>query len=75
MIVARPLNTSEPDLLLGCEFKSLKITDLDNSVVALFPAPIGGWTHDKLEAVDCDKYAPFGWEAFLDNDWIGSSEV
>jgi hypothetical protein len=77
MIVTRKLNSSEPDLLLNNENLELTIHDLDKVLITSISAPEGGWTHDKLEAIDYQTIAPFGWEAYLGNTecWIGGSEV
>lgn len=77
MIVTRKLNSSESDLLLNKENLDLILLDLDKAEVSRIDAPQGGWTHDKLEAIDCNALAPFGWDAYLGNtdNWVGGSEV
>lgn len=75
MIVTRPINQNEPDLLSGNVSKVFNIFDLDGALVCTIEPPAGGWTHDKLEAIDCYALAPYGWDAYLQNDWIGSSEI
>lgn len=74
MIVARPKSPRENDLLHGYEWGSLKLVGDDGKELARFPAPSSGWTHDALEAIVRDFHAPL-WDAFLDDQWIGSSEV
>ncbi|MCU8056142.1 hypothetical protein L5L78_08005 [Shewanella sp. SM34] len=75
MIVTRPIHNGEPDLLVGFECLTLTIQDLDGNEVAKVSAPNGHWTHDALESLDIYAYSPNGWNAYLDNHWIGSSEV
>jgi hypothetical protein len=77
MIISRPTSKSESDLLFKHEHLPLIITDLSKEEIKTISAPEGGWTHDKLEAIDYYQLAPYGWEAFLGNTehWIGGSEV
>ncbi|AEH16194.1 hypothetical protein Sbal117_4556 (plasmid) [Shewanella baltica OS117] len=77
MIVSRPINNENNDLLVGCEQSCLLIRDLKDNLVLCQKAPDGGWTHDALEAFDYYQYSPYGWDAYLGNkdNWIGSSEV
>ncbi len=80
-IITRPLSPKEPDFLtgglVGCD---LQIKDLDGAQIVIVPAPLEGWTHDSLEAVDCDALADGqAWNAYLLNGevplWVGSSEI
>lgn len=77
MIVTRKLNSSESDLLLNKENQVLIVLDLDKEEISRIDAPQGGWTHDKLEAIDYHALAPLGWDAYLgsSDNWIGGSEV
>ncbi|MGI2106017.1 hypothetical protein ACRN9A_12730 [Shewanella frigidimarina] len=75
MIITRPTNPREPDLLIGFECLALIIHDLDGSEVATVSAPNGRWTHDALESLDLYAYCPNGWDAYLGTNLIGSSEV
>lgn len=75
MIITRPINSSEPDLLKGCTLRSLNIKDLSGKLICTIEAPTDEWTHDLLEAIEYDVIAPYGWDAYLQDDWIGSSEV
>ena len=43
--------------------------------VVQYHAPKGGWTHDALECVDYFSVSPDGWDAYLGEQWIGSSEI
>lgn len=74
MIVARPLNKSEPDLLKNNENETLKILNLDGVLMEEIEAVVP-WTHDSLEAIDYYSYSNEGWDAHLGDKWIGSSEV
>ncbi|MDC5708415.1 hypothetical protein [Vibrio europaeus] len=75
MIVARPLHPSEPDLLVGYAHHDLVIKNMDGEQCLSVKAPQSGWTHDLLEQYDYDAVAKEGWDAYLGNQWIGSSEV
>ncbi len=79
MIITRPINHNEYDLLIGHEFKCLLIYDLKGKLVMRQEPPNGGWSHYLLEAFDCYDCAPYGWDAYLGESnedlWIGSSEV
>ena len=46
MIVAKPISSKEPDLLVGNEQKTLMIKDLSGVVLASFKPDGAGWTHD-----------------------------
>lgn len=75
MIISRPINHSEKDLLIGNEHQCLTIKDLDGEITKQIHAPQGGYTHELLESIDCFIYSPDGWDAYLDHIWIGSSEI
>ncbi|EGQ8547891.1 hypothetical protein ACPHXT_004023 [Vibrio alginolyticus] len=78
MIISRPINQSEPDLLIGNEFSPIIIKDLDEQViVTIEPSLPAGWTHDLLEQTNtyAQSISPDGWEAYLGGQWIGSSEI
>jgi len=75
VIITRPINPREPDLLIGFECLALIIHDLDGNEVATVSAPSGRWTHDELESLDLYSYSPYGWDAYLGTNWVGSSEV
>lgn len=75
MIVAQPINEKEPDLLIGNENKGLTIQDLAGKVLASIRPDSTGWTHAKLLEIDIDSMAPEGWDAYLGDEWIGSSEI
>ncbi len=84
MIVARPINKSEPCLLKGNRQKDLYLYDLEGSLVVRQNPPFDGWTYDTIEHMAEhltaeDKILKFGWDAYLgdkvSDNWIGSSEV
>ncbi len=75
MIVARSMSPAEPDLLLGHEFTALRILDLDGVEQISYQPPLEGWSHSALECMDYDSVSPDGWDAYLGQQWIGSSEV
>lgn len=56
MIVTRSLTANEPDLLIGNEAVKLFIKDLSGDELAEYSAPVDGWTHDKLEALERDTF-------------------
>lgn len=75
MIVARPNNPKENDLLVGFETKKLTIKCLDEKPDVVIEPENGFWSHDALEAIDYNNHSPFGWDAYVGSQWIGSSEV
>lgn len=75
MLVAKPINDTEKDLLIGNESKELVIQDLDGHIVQKISAPVNGWTHEILDKIDFSETSASGWDAFLGKQWIGSSEV
>lgn len=74
MIVARPISNDEPNLLFGNEHNDLVIRSLDGCVLAKYPSPSNGWTFDELENME-HRLNFDGWDAYLNQVWIGSSEV
>ncbi|NJI86992.1 hypothetical protein HCX89_21355 [Shewanella sp. Iso12] len=81
MIVVRKLSDKEPDILNGFEGHKLVITGLNDNVLLIVGAPEKGWTVEKLEAMNAiansiaDSSQESGWNAYLGDGWIGSSEV
>lgn len=74
MIVSRSEKLGEPDLLLGNEQFQLRFVTLENDRnIEVIAAPIGGWTHNALEAIKLPDVE--AWNAFLGQQWIGSSEI
>lgn len=74
MIVTRKEHPKETDLLIGREHSRLVIKGLEDNVIETIQ-PSEPWTHEALEMFDYDTIAPFGWNAYLASNWIGSSEV
>lgn len=74
------IKENEPDILVGVCSAPLKIYNDDHGNAPILTkevtAPAGGWTHEKL--CDLDQ-SDFGvtWigDAYLDGQWIGSTEV
>lgn len=69
----------EPDILAGIEHCTLEIRDLAGEgqtghVLLEVPAPQAGWTHESLNAVQPQE-AKGGADAYLNDHWIGSTEV
>lgn len=75
MIVSRPNNQNEKDLLIGHEKEQLTIKSMDKKADVVIESDNNFWSHAALEVIDYDKHCPFGWDAYLGNQWIGSSEV
>lgn len=73
MIVSRPHNTAEPDLLKGFEHKPLRFVSAEGREISVKYPPPTGWTHDRLEQAEQPKGR--SWDAFLGTQWIGSSEI
>ncbi|EKP0311724.1 hypothetical protein JE959_001750 [Aeromonas veronii] len=44
-------------------------------IIATYPAPPEGWTHERLCAldIDCGEYG--AGDAYLGSQWVGSTEV
>ncbi len=74
-IITRPHTDDEADLLVGYEHGTLLILDLDGIAKQRISPPEGGWTHDALENVDYHSASPNGWDAYISDQWLGSSEV
>ncbi len=74
MIITRP-QANETDLLAGNEFKKLVVKTLNYSIIKTIEPPVGGWTHLKLEVINYSALSEFGWNAYLDDIWIGGSEI
>lgn len=55
----------------------LTITALEDKthIIATYPAPVGGWTHERLCALDIDYGEHGAGDAYLGSEWVGSTEV
>jgi len=77
-IVTRPKNEGEQDLLLGREYEQFTVKDLNGNRLddLTVQAPVNGWTHDGLEAIEIplDHYEN-GCDFYLGDNWVGSTEL
>jgi len=64
----------EPDILTPHRFATLVIRDLQGAVLHTANAPENGWTHEMLCTVQPPEISE-GAEAYLSEQWIGSTEV
>lgn len=70
----------EPDILEQVKYKSLRVfsdnQDGKSELIKEIEAPTGGWTHELLIHLDQASFA-IEWigEAYLGNQWVGSTEV
>ncbi|WP_293648914.1 hypothetical protein [Pantoea septica] len=64
----------EPDMLTPLKDNKLVIKTLEGTVIYSQDAPEKGWTHELLAEVQ-PQGMEYGAEAYLDNVWIGSTEV
>ncbi|PXW47909.1 hypothetical protein DFO55_1451 [Grimontella sp. AG753] len=64
----------EPDILTPLKHYPLVIRSLDGEKLHMQAAPVQGWTHDTLTAVQPQRVNE-GAEAYLNEHWIGSTEV
>ncbi|MBW3834711.1 hypothetical protein A6767_10535 [Aeromonas veronii] len=68
----------EPELLTPLiAMEPLEIVDLFDRKVVLFryEAPQGGWTHEALCSQNIPLHKLQGADAYLGNEWVGSTEV
>lgn len=68
------LKAGEPDILTPLKHYPLVIRSLDGETLHTQAAPVQGWTHDTLTAVQ-PQGVNEGAEAYLNAHWIGSTEV
>jgi len=68
---------SEPEILPRIAAGPLVIKNLQGKHLLAFPAPAGGWTHKGLCGVaqTIDPLTADGADAFVGDDWVGSTEV
>jgi len=66
--------TGEPDILTPLRFATLVIRDLQGATLNTVNAPENGWTHEILCVVQPPEIRE-GAEAYLNEQWIGSTEV
>lgn len=67
----------EPDVLTPLKHAEFEIRSLAGKVLMTIAAPSAGWTHAELAAVSAE-YEPIthdGADGFLDNQWVGGTEI
>ncbi|NIF23906.1 hypothetical protein [Candidatus Pantoea multigeneris] len=64
----------ESDILTAVKNGKLTITTFDGEVIFSQDAPPGGWTHELVVQVQPEGQR-WGAEAYLDHQWIGSTEA
>lgn len=73
------IRENEPDILKNCLHNPLVIIDENNVELERFEQPINGWTHQLLEKTNSILMSKYDnnmlLEAYLGNQWIGSTEV
>lgn len=82
-IITRSSDDLRDNILIGFEKEQLTIYCMDdkaedrlNDKENIIIEPNNGfWTHDALEAIDYNELCPKGWDAYLGEQWIGSSEI
>lgn len=67
-------STGEKDILTPHRFGTLQIRDLEGVTLITVKAPENGWTHEILCSIQ-PSGTEEGAEAFLNEHWIGSTEV
>lgn len=67
----------EPDILTPVQFETLVITDLQKKELFTVPAPQDGWTDSELWTVSHHylNETVNGADAYLGDEWVGSTEV
>lgn len=67
----------EPDILTPVALLELRVIDLQGAEIHREPAPDHGWTHSRLQAlaVLLEHQTQSGADAFLGDNWVGSTEV
>lgn len=64
----------EPDILTPVAHLPLTVLDGDQNLVLEMPAPAIGWTQRLLESVTAHLTMP-ELDAFLGEEWVGSTEI
>ncbi|MBQ0812717.1 MAG: hypothetical protein KBT82_00785 [Marinobacter sp.] len=67
-------NPREPDILTPIAHLPLTVADAQKNIVLDMAAPANGWTQFLLEAATA-HLASSELDAFLGEEWIGSTEV
>jgi len=68
------IKPGEPDILMPLKHYPLVIRSLDGAELHTQNAPFQGWTHDALNVIQPEGVEE-GAEAYLNEHWIGSTEV
>ncbi|MGF1884062.1 hypothetical protein [Vibrio splendidus] len=72
------LQGDEPDILTPHKHKPLMIISLEGQSLRTYDAPSTGWTHDTLVQLSdffLPQWSVCGAEAWLGEQWIGSTEI
>lgn len=70
----------ETDILDAVKYENLRVFSDDQDckpcIVKEIEAPIGGWSHEILSSLDQSKF-DIDWvgDAFVGEEWVGSTEV
>ncbi|EBK3897056.1 hypothetical protein JYC24_004628 [Escherichia coli] len=64
----------EPDILAPVKHSRLIIKSLEGYEIYSQEAPDGGWNHELLNKVQPEGMQD-GADAYLENQWIGSTEI
>lgn len=67
----------EPEVLPLLALDTLTIRSLDGEIIGRKSAPAGGWTHERLLA-EAEAHAQMtvdGANAYLGEEWVGSTEI
>jgi len=67
-------NPSEPDILPPVARLTLTVLNAVQDLVFEMPAPESGWSQQLLESVTAQLTLP-ELDAFLGNEWVGSTEI
>lgn len=69
----------ESDILSGNENKTLSVVNLDGGLITEIVPINGPWTHEKLcsiaDKLDSLGLTQEGADAFLGEQWVGSTEI
>ncbi|MEZ8862550.1 hypothetical protein [Vibrio sp. 10N.247.311.51] len=72
------LNGHEPDFLTAVKTNTLCLISMDGQLLATRDAPLSGWTHESLcqtNELAQSEWAFCGVDAYLGDQWVGSSEI
>lgn len=70
------VKNNEPEILAKVANETLMILCLhDNSVLFEYTPPSSGWTHEALCSLDIPLKRLEAANAYLGNEWVGSTEI